>query len=119
MLVQHDGFLGIYSHFGAIAPAFVLGKRAVASGEELGVVGNTGVTSGTHLYFEMIVAGRPVDPAPYLHVPQCSDATHHATPLDGLRAAATTVGVPKVHVLFPDVTQPSFFSTGFDPLERH
>src|SRR4051794_24276255 len=26
MLVQHDGFMGIYSHFGLIAPAFAEGK---------------------------------------------------------------------------------------------
>src|SRR5689334_19676458 len=35
MLVQHDGFLGIYSHFGLISPAFAEGKRTVAAGEKL------------------------------------------------------------------------------------
>ena len=69
MLVQHDGFLGIYSHFGMIMPAFAEGKRTVAAGEKLGVVGRTGVTSGAHLFFGMVLAGRPVDPAQYL---QCS-----------------------------------------------
>jgi murein DD-endopeptidase MepM/ murein hydrolase activator NlpD len=72
MLVQHDGFVGIYSHFGSIAPPFAEGKRTVAAGEELGVVGRTGVTSGAHLYFEMILDGKPVDPAPYLRLPHCS-----------------------------------------------
>jgi murein DD-endopeptidase MepM/ murein hydrolase activator NlpD len=72
MLVQHDSFVGIYSHFGMILPAFTEGKRTVAAGEKLGVVGRTGVTSGAHLYFEMLLAGKPVDPAPYLGVPPCS-----------------------------------------------
>src|SRR5690242_8762526 len=72
MLVQHDGFVGIYSHFGSIAPPFAEGKRTVAAGEKLGVVGRTGVTSGAHLYFEMILDGKPVDPAPYLRLPHCS-----------------------------------------------
>jgi murein DD-endopeptidase MepM/ murein hydrolase activator NlpD len=72
MLVQHDGFLGIYSHFGMVTPAFADGKRTVAAGEKLGVVGHTGVTLGAHLYFEMDMAGKPVDPAPYLKVPECS-----------------------------------------------
>jgi murein DD-endopeptidase MepM/ murein hydrolase activator NlpD len=72
MLVQHDGFVGIYSHFGSIAPPFAEGKRTVAAGEKLGVVGRTGVTSGAHLYFEMLLDGKPVDPAPYLRLPRCS-----------------------------------------------
>jgi murein DD-endopeptidase MepM/ murein hydrolase activator NlpD len=81
MLVQHDGFVGIYSHFGMITPAFAEGKRNVAAGEKLGVVGMTGVTSGPHLYFEMILAGRPVDPAPYLKVAQCDGSVRPAAPV--------------------------------------
>jgi murein DD-endopeptidase MepM/ murein hydrolase activator NlpD len=75
VLVQHDGFMGIYSHLGMLAPAFAQGKRAVAAGEKLGVVGRSGVISGTHLYFEMVLAGKPVDPAPYLQVLLCARET--------------------------------------------
>ena len=71
MLVQHDGFVGIYSHFGSIAPPFADGKRSVTAGEKLGVVGRTGVTSGAHLYFAMMLDGKAVDPAPYLRLPRC------------------------------------------------
>jgi murein DD-endopeptidase MepM/ murein hydrolase activator NlpD len=71
ILVQHDGFIGIYSHLGMAVPSFAQGKRTVAAGEKLGVVGRTGVTVGTHVYFEMLIAGKPVDPAPYLRVPTC------------------------------------------------
>jgi murein DD-endopeptidase MepM/ murein hydrolase activator NlpD len=74
ILVQHDGFMGIYSHLGMVTPAFASGKRTVAAGEKLGVVGRTGVISGPHVYFEMILAGKPVDPAPYLQVPLCAPA---------------------------------------------
>ncbi len=72
MLVQHDGFVGIYSHFSMVTPAFAEGKRNIAAGEQLGAVGITGVTSGAHLYFEMDLAGKPVDPAPYIGVPDCN-----------------------------------------------
>jgi murein DD-endopeptidase MepM/ murein hydrolase activator NlpD len=78
-LVQHDGFVGIYSHLGMAAPSFAQGKKTFAAGEKLGVVGRKGVTVGTHLYFEMLIAGKPVDPAPYLRVPICEDQR----PLDG------------------------------------
>jgi murein DD-endopeptidase MepM/ murein hydrolase activator NlpD len=71
ILVQHDGFVAIYSHLGMAAPSFAQGKRSVAAGEKLGVVGRTGVTVGTHVYFEMLIAGKPIDPAPYLRLPIC------------------------------------------------
>jgi murein DD-endopeptidase MepM/ murein hydrolase activator NlpD len=70
MLVQHDGFVGIYSHFSMVMPEFTAGTRVVA-GQQLGFVGNTGVSSGAHLYFEMILAGHPVDPARYLALRVC------------------------------------------------
>ncbi len=81
MLVQHDGFIGIYSQFGMIMPAFAEGRRSVAAGEKLGVVGVTGVTSGPHLYFGMSLAGRPVDPEPYLGLAQCNGAARRTLPV--------------------------------------
>ncbi len=80
MLVQHDGFVGVYSHFGMIMPEFSEGKHNVMAGEKLGAVGMTGVTSGPHLYFEMILDGKPVDPAPYLNVALCNGALRRAGP---------------------------------------
>jgi murein DD-endopeptidase MepM/ murein hydrolase activator NlpD len=80
MLVQHDGFVGVYSHFGTIMPAFIAGKQTVGAGEQLGIVGMTGVTSGPHLYFEMILGGKPVDPAPYLNVALCDGTVRRAAP---------------------------------------
>jgi murein DD-endopeptidase MepM/ murein hydrolase activator NlpD len=76
VLVQHDGFVGVYSHLGTVSPAIAEGKVTLAAGEELGAVGLTGVTYGMHLYFEMIKAGRPVDPAPYLRVPLCNNGIY-------------------------------------------
>jgi murein DD-endopeptidase MepM/ murein hydrolase activator NlpD len=81
VVVQHDGFVGIYSHLGMVTPALAGGKTTVAAGEKLGVVGHSGLTYGMHLYFEMLRSGRPVDPAPYLGVPQCIGGVHR-TPTD-------------------------------------
>jgi len=44
VLVQHDGFVGVYSHLGMVAPALAEGKTILAAGEKLGAVGLTGVT---------------------------------------------------------------------------
>jgi len=74
VLVQHDGFVAIYSHLGMVTPALAEGKTGLAAGDKIGVVGHSGLTYGMHVYFEMLEAGRPVDPAPYLGVPLCHGA---------------------------------------------
>jgi hypothetical protein len=98
MLVQHDGFVGIYSHFGMVAPPFANGKLTVAAGEKLGVVGNTGITTGPHLYFGIVLSGKPVDPAPYLRVPRC-DGEVHRTPTDRLNADRINVPTSQYYLL--------------------
>jgi murein DD-endopeptidase MepM/ murein hydrolase activator NlpD len=77
MVVQHPGFVGIYSHFGSIAAEFLAGQRLVRAGEQLGEIGLTGVTYGAHLYFAMVVGSRPVDPMPYLAVALCKPEYHN------------------------------------------
>jgi murein DD-endopeptidase MepM/ murein hydrolase activator NlpD len=73
--VLHQGAAGpytaLYSHLGLLAPAFAQGRGVVKRGERLARIGRTGVTYGTHLFFEIKVAGRPVDPAPLFPVLPC------------------------------------------------
>ncbi len=72
ILVQHDGFIGIYSHLGMVTPAIADGQRILSAGEKIGVVGHSGVTYGMHVYFEVLKNGHAVDPAPLLGVPLCN-----------------------------------------------
>src|SRR5690242_19926874 len=102
MLVQHDGFVGIYSHFGSIAPPFAEGKRIVSAGEKLGMVGRTGVISGTHLYFEMILDGKPVDPAPYLRLPRCGGKGSPVSVDTNIAGGATLSGRKYYQVFLPE-----------------
>jgi murein DD-endopeptidase MepM/ murein hydrolase activator NlpD len=74
VLIQHDGFIGIYSHLGLIAPMLAEGRKAIYGGERIATVGRTGLTYGPHLYFGMIVDGRSVDPAPYIQVVPCGSS---------------------------------------------
>jgi murein DD-endopeptidase MepM/ murein hydrolase activator NlpD len=71
VLIQHDGFIGVYSHLGLIAPMLLEGHKAIYGGERIATVGRSGLTYGPHLYFGMIVNGRSVDPAPYINVVPC------------------------------------------------
>jgi murein DD-endopeptidase MepM/ murein hydrolase activator NlpD len=102
MLVQHRGFVGVYSHFGMIMPAFAEGKRTVGAGEKLGVVGRTGVTSGAHLYFAMMVDGKPVDPAQYLRVPFCNGAAQRTQPEPADGRSITLGGRRYYQILSPE-----------------
>jgi murein DD-endopeptidase MepM/ murein hydrolase activator NlpD len=71
ILIQHDGFVGVYSHLGLIAPVLAEGNRTIYGGERIATVGRSGLTYGPHLYFGMILDGRSVDPAPFLNVGPC------------------------------------------------
>ena len=71
MLIQHNGFVGIYSHLGLITPVLAEGGKTIYGGQRIGTVGRTGLTYGPHLYFGMLVGGRAVDPAPILKVEPC------------------------------------------------
>ncbi len=55
VLIQHDGFVGVYSHLGLIAPMIAEGRKTIYGGERIATVGRTGLTYGPHLYFGMIV----------------------------------------------------------------
>jgi murein DD-endopeptidase MepM/ murein hydrolase activator NlpD len=69
--IRHDGYVALYAHLGNLAPPVALGRSTVKAGDRIAVVGRTGVTYGTHLYFEILVDGQPVDPEPLLGLPRC------------------------------------------------
>lgn len=82
LLLSHDNghVVTIYSHLGSVAPEIAFGKTNIAVGDRLGVVGHSGVTYGMHLYFEVMVNGKPVDPAPLLGIHPCGVAAANPRP---------------------------------------
>jgi murein DD-endopeptidase MepM/ murein hydrolase activator NlpD len=79
MLIQHQGFIGVYSHLGLIAPVIAEGRRTVSEGEKIATVGRSGLTYGAHLYFGMIVDGLAVDPSRYLNIAACGSGPQRAS----------------------------------------
>jgi len=60
--IRHtNGFETAYGHMTAFARSAVPGAR-VRQGQVIGYVGSTGLSTGAHLHYEIIINGRPVDP---------------------------------------------------------
>ena len=60
--IRHaNGYLTAYGHMSAYARNLAEGKR-VRQGQVIGYVGSTGLSTGAHLHYEILVNGRFVDP---------------------------------------------------------
>ena len=60
--IQHtNGYVTAYSHQSRFANGIVPGAK-VKQGQVIGYIGNTGLSTGPHLHYEVIVNGRFVDP---------------------------------------------------------
>lgn len=76
--VQHvDDTTGaaVVSRFAHLASVSVTVGTTVTGGQQLGVEGSTGASTGNHLHFEIRVSGKPIDPVPWMLA--------HGAPLNG------------------------------------
>lgn len=62
---HHDGTMTLYAHMLEGSRKVFNGDK-VSQGQVIGTVGNTGKSTGTHLHFEVLIKGSPVNPIPYL-----------------------------------------------------
>lgn len=62
---HHDGTMTLYAHMLEDSRKVREGQK-VTQGQVIGRIGNTGNSTGTHLHFEVLINGRPVNPIPYL-----------------------------------------------------
>jgi murein DD-endopeptidase MepM/ murein hydrolase activator NlpD len=58
---HNNGYETAYGHMSAFAKGMEVGKR-VRQGQVIGFVGSTGLSTGPHVHYEILVNGRFVDP---------------------------------------------------------
>ncbi len=60
--IQHaNGYITTYSHMSGFARGIAEGER-IRQGQVIGYVGNTGLATGPHLHYEVLINGHFVDP---------------------------------------------------------
>ena len=64
VIVDHGG--GVFTAYWHLSAAQVQAGAPVARGQVIALVGNTGLSTGPHLHFEVVVHGVPVDPLQWL-----------------------------------------------------
>jgi murein DD-endopeptidase MepM/ murein hydrolase activator NlpD len=65
-LIVLDHGNGETTRYGHMSAFTVAKGQAVAIGQQIGLVGNTGRSTGPHLHFEIRIGGTAMDPRPYL-----------------------------------------------------
>jgi len=60
VIIRH--YNGLETYYGHMSKQLVKPNQFVKSGEPIGLVGNTGRSTGAHLHFETRLCGRPINP---------------------------------------------------------
>ena len=67
--VMLDHGRGVFTGYWHLAEALVQAGQAVKAGDPIGVVGNTGLSTGPHLHWELRIYGIAVDPMQFVDEP--------------------------------------------------
>lgn len=63
-VIEHTGgYATVYAHLGSV---FVKSGDSIKTGEKVGKIGSTGISTGPHLHFEIKYKGESVNPADYI-----------------------------------------------------
>jgi len=87
-LVEIDHGKGLQTRFGHLSRLLVHPGERVVRGQEIGMMGSTGRSTGSHLHYEVRIDGHAVNPVPFL---QSAD---YVTAMEARTAAGLALGGP-------------------------
>ena len=91
--IQHEN--RIVTRYAHLKKAMVAVGDQVAHGALIATVGRSGITTGPHLHYEVLVRGRQVDPLRF-RIPQSSDETTATTAQSAVSLTGGAVAAPPV-----------------------
>ena len=65
-MVEIDHGKGIATRFGHMSAVLVSAGQHIVRGQQIGRMGSTGRSTGSHLHYEVRIDGRPVNPIPFM-----------------------------------------------------
>jgi murein DD-endopeptidase MepM/ murein hydrolase activator NlpD len=65
-LVELDHGKGIATRYGHMSAILVSAGQHISRGQQIGRMGSTGRSTGSHLHYEVRIDGRPVNPIPFM-----------------------------------------------------
>jgi len=65
-LVELDHGKGIATRYGHMSAILVSEGQHISRGQQIGRMGSTGRSTGSHLHYEVRIDGRPVNPIPFM-----------------------------------------------------
>jgi murein DD-endopeptidase MepM/ murein hydrolase activator NlpD len=89
--VQHTP--AVKTRYAHMRAATVKVGDQVARGDQLGTVGSSGITTGPHLHYEVLVRGKQVDPLRFV-LPQPEEASAPAAPATSRDVSPTAGPAP-------------------------
>ena len=92
VIIDHGG--GVFTSYWHLANVATEPGTAVAAGALIGRIGNTGLSTGAHLHWELTVYGVPVDPLPWLRELEVPNPLAPFSPLQAVNGTATTAVRP-------------------------
>ena len=66
LMIQH--IAGFYTKYGHLDQVYVKEGEVVVQGQQIGTMGNTGLSTGHHLHFEIRLGDQVKDPLTYLRL---------------------------------------------------